>query len=99
MTKNKLDWKPDLSMPVGKGATVQRFTASAADDRLEIDTEPWGEGDLKINDQLVAHVTDEKSSGDAFRDLEAVAEEVEKQKMGHSPGSPLIYGPYFNDSV
>jgi hypothetical protein len=80
MTKKKLDWKPDLSMPVGKGATVQRFTAAVDDERLEIDTEPWGEGDLKINDQAVAHVVEEKSSGDAFRDLEAIAEEVEKRK-------------------
>ena len=80
MTKKKLDWKPDLSMPVGKGATVQRFTATVGDERLEIDTEPWGEGDLKINDQPVAHVVEDKSGGDAFRDLEAIAEEVEKQK-------------------
>ncbi len=80
MREKKLDWKPDLSMPVGKGATVQRFTARIGDERLEIDTEPWGEGDLKINDQLRAHVVDEKSSGEAFRDLKAVAEEIEKRK-------------------
>jgi hypothetical protein len=77
--KKKLDWKPDLCMPVGKGATVQSFIANFGDERLEIDTEPWGEGDLKTNDQPVAHVVDEKSSGDAFRDLEAIAEGVEKQ--------------------
>jgi hypothetical protein len=80
MTKRKLNWSADLSMPVGKGATVQRFTAAAGDERLEIDTEPWGEGDLKINDQPVAHVADEKSSSDAFRDLAAIAEKVEDQK-------------------
>jgi len=80
MTKKKeLDWKPDLSMSVGEGATIQRFTAADGDGRLEIDTEPWGEGDLKINDQPVAHA-DEKSSADAFRNLEAIAEEVEKRK-------------------
>ena len=80
MREKKLDWKPDLSMPVGKGATVQRFTARIGDERLEINTEPWGEGDLKINDQLRAHVVDEKSSAEAFRDLKAVAEEIEKRK-------------------
>jgi hypothetical protein len=80
MGKKELDWKPDLSMPVGKGATVQRFTATAGGERLEIDTEPWGEGDLKINNQSVAHVVEEKSSGNAFRDLEAIAEEVERQE-------------------
>ena len=42
MREKKLDWKPDLSMPVGKGATVQRFIARIGDERLEIDTEPWG---------------------------------------------------------
>jgi hypothetical protein len=80
MTKKKLEWRPDLSLPVGKGATVQRFTAAVGDEQLEIDTEAWGEGDLKINDQPVAHVTDEKSSSDAFRDLAAIAEEVENRK-------------------
>lgn len=50
---------------------MQRFIANFGD--------AWREGDLKINDQPVAHVVDEKSSGDAFRDLEAIAEEVEKQ--------------------
>lgn len=40
--KKKLTWTPDLSYPAGKGATEQRFTASANGDELEIDTHPWG---------------------------------------------------------
>lgn len=80
MTTNKLDWTPDLSLPAGKGATVQRFTATDGDDRLEIDTMPWGEGDLTINDKPIAHVADELSGGDAFRDLEAIAEKIEDGK-------------------
>lgn len=80
MTKHKLDWSPDLSLPTGKGATVQRFTATDGKDQLEIDTTPWGEGDLKINDQPVAHVSEDQSGSEAFRDLEAIAEEIEESK-------------------
>lgn len=80
MTTKKLDWTPDLSLPAGKGATVQRFTATDGDDQLEIDTMPWGEGDLTINDKPIAHVADELSGGDAFRDLEAIAEKIEDGK-------------------
>ena len=78
MSEKKLDWKTDETLATGKGATVQKFTASANGDQLEIDTEPWGEGDLKVNGELVAHVSDDVDVGDAFRDLEAVAEEIEK---------------------
>lgn len=61
---------------------MQRFIANFGD--------AWREGDLKINDQPVAHVVDEKSSGDAFRDLEATAEEVEKQTARRSPRSFVV---------
>lgn len=77
--KHKIDWNADVSLPAGKGVTVQRFTATDGDDRLEIDTTPWGDGDLKIKDKPVAHVADDQN-GDAFRDLEAIAEETEAQK-------------------
>lgn len=80
MTTKKMDWTPDLSLPTGKGATIERFTATDGQDQLEIDTTPWGEGDLKINDKAVAHVADDQSGGEAFRDLEAIAEEIEEQK-------------------
>jgi len=43
------DWKVDTKLPVGKGATLQRFTASDGTNSLEIDTSPWGEGDLIVD--------------------------------------------------
>ena len=79
MTDKKLDWAPDLSLPAGKGATVQRFTTSAGTDGLEIDTTPWGEGDLKVNGRTIAHVSDASSAGDAFQALEPVAEKLAGQ--------------------
>jgi hypothetical protein len=82
MTTKKMDWTPDLSLPTGKGATMERFTATDGKDQLEIDTTPWGEGDLKINNKAVVHVADDPNGGEAFRDLEAIAEEIEAQKAG-----------------
>jgi hypothetical protein len=85
MTEKKLDWTPDLSLPVGKGATYQRFTAEQGKDALEITTTPWGEGDLKVNGEEIAHaVEDDFSDGDAFRDLEDQAEVYEANKAGGS---------------
>lgn len=78
--KHKIDWNADVSLPAGKGATVQRFTATDGEDQIEICTTPWGEGDLKINNKQVAHVADDQSGGDAFRELETIAEEIEEQK-------------------
>ncbi len=95
MTKKKLDWKPDLTLPVGKGSTKQRFTSSDGEDDLEIDTTPWGEGDLKVNQSIVAHVSDDSDAGDAFRDLEAIAEDYEEKKSADRqndavpPGTPI----------
>lgn len=85
MTKKKLTWKPDLSYPAGKGATEQRFTASANGDELEIDTHPWGDADLKIDGQQAAHVEGKASAGDAFRAVEDIAEEIEDKKSDHDP--------------
>lgn len=79
MTDKKLNWKPDLTFPAGKGATEQRFTASANGDALEIDTHPWGDADLKINGKDAAHVQGKLSAGDAFREIEEIAEEIEDQ--------------------
>jgi hypothetical protein len=70
-----LDWKVDTNLPAGKGATVQRFTASDRAHSLEIDTRPWGEGDLIIDGIKRAHVQNEKNEQDAFKDLEAIAEQ------------------------
>lgn len=80
MSKNKLNWKPDLSYPAGKGATEQRFTSSNEGDELEIDTHPWGDADLKINGRDAAHVEGKRSAGDAFREIEEIAEQIEDQK-------------------
>ena len=85
MSDKKLEWKPDLSLPVGKGATYQRFTAKQGRDALEITTTPWGEGDLKVNGEVVAHaVENDFSDGDAFRDLEDQAEAYEPNKASGS---------------
>lgn len=78
MTKKMLSWKPDLTYPAGKGATEQHFTSTANGDTLEIDTHPWGDADLKINGQTAAHIEGKASDGDAFREIEAVAEEIEE---------------------
>lgn len=73
----KLDWEPDTSLPAGKGATVQRFTAIDGVNTLEIDTTPWGEGNLKVNGEKRAHVENEKTEQRTFRDLETLAENVD----------------------
>jgi hypothetical protein len=78
MVKN-LHWTPDTTMPVGKGATVQRFTATDGINTLEIDTAPWGEGDLNINNRKRAHVENEKTEHRAFQDLERLAENLERE--------------------
>jgi len=80
MSKKRLNWKPDLNYPAGKGATEQRFTAAVDGDDLEIDTHPWGEADLKINGKTEAHVEGKLSGGAAFREVEEVAEEIESRK-------------------
>lgn len=92
MTKKKLDWQPDLTFPVGKGATMQRFTSREGQDELEIETTPWGEGDLKVNESPVAHVSDDADAGEAFRDLETIAELYEEERAepaAKGTGKPL----------
>ena len=77
MTNKDLDWKPDTNMPAGKGATKQRFQANDGKENLEIETTPWGDGDLTADGTEVAHVDGATSGPDAFRKLEEVAEEYE----------------------
>ena len=48
MTVNRPDWKSNDNLSVGKGATVQEFTATVGDAKLLIDVAPWGEGHLRI---------------------------------------------------
>ena len=70
MTNKPIDWTPDLSWPTSK-STVQH---------LEIDTAPWGEADLTVNGQSIAHIPAAPSAGEAFRTLEAIAEDFEAGK-------------------
>ncbi len=84
MSKKPIHWKPDLSYPTGKGATEQRFTAEVDGDALEIDTHPWGEADLKINGKSAGHIEGTASDGDAFREVESIAEDFENLKAKDS---------------
>jgi hypothetical protein len=79
MTDKPIDWTPDLALPTSK-STVQHFTANAGGDRLEIDAAPWGEADLTVNGQSIAHIETAPSAGDAFRALETIAEDFEASK-------------------
>ncbi len=79
MTNKPIDWTPDLSLPTSK-STVQHFIAKAGGDRLEIDTTPWGEADLTVNGQSIAHIETARSAEEAFRKLETIAEDFEAGK-------------------
>jgi enoyl-[acyl-carrier protein] reductase I len=74
MTSRMPDWKPDESLAVGKGATVQQFVASVGDDKYEIDVAPWGEGHLKVNGREIAHINDARDRRQAFSNLKKMAE-------------------------
>jgi len=74
----KLAWQADTSLPTGKGSTLHRFTARDEGQTFEIDTTPWGEGDLIVDGAKRAHA-DKASEQDAFRDLEAIAEDLDGQ--------------------
>ncbi len=91
MTMEKLDWKSNEDLPVGKGATVQAFVATLSVDRLEIDVAPWGEGHLKVNGREIARVDDAKDRRQAFRELKKMADRyLEAGRSNPRPkGSPL----------
>ena len=74
MSMNKVDWKTNGGMAVGKGATVQEFLAIVGADKLAIDVAPWGEGRLRVNGQEIAHLKDAKDRRQAFRELKKIAE-------------------------
>jgi enoyl-[acyl-carrier protein] reductase I len=74
MCATKADWKTNEQLAMGKGATVQEFTASAGGAKLEIDVAPWGEGHLKINGREIAHITDAKDRRQAFQKLRDIAD-------------------------
>ena len=74
MSPSKLDWKTNEALAVGKGATVQEFTATMGGERFEIDVAPWGEGHLKVNGRQIGHVNDAKDRRQAFRELKKLAD-------------------------
>jgi enoyl-[acyl-carrier protein] reductase I len=74
MCATKAEWKTNEKLAMGKGATVQEFTASAGGAKLEIDVAPWGEGHLKINGREVAHINDAKDRRQAFQKLKDIAD-------------------------
>jgi enoyl-[acyl-carrier protein] reductase I len=74
MCATKADWKTNEKLGMGKGATVQEFTASAGGAKFEIDVAPWGEGHLKINGREVAHINDAKDRRQAFQELKKIAD-------------------------
>ena len=75
--KINLKWQVDLTRPAGKGASAQHFKSSKNGDELEIETKPWGEGDLTVNGEEIAHVEGDESAYKAFRELEDAAEDYE----------------------
>lgn len=79
MTKKDLNWKPDTSLPAGKGATKQRFQTRDDKEKLTIETAPWGEGELYADGQEIAHIDnqEDKEAGQAFRHLDKIAHEYE----------------------
>jgi enoyl-[acyl-carrier protein] reductase I len=82
MRANKPEWKSSEGLAVGKGATVQEFSATVGNDKLEIDVAPWGEGHLKVNGREIAHINDAKDRRQAFRELKRIAERyVESQSL------------------
>lgn len=81
MTKKKdLEWQLDSDRPVGKGAGSTHFKSSKNGDELEIETKSWGEGDLRVNGELIAHVEGDETAYKAFRELEDAAEDYEHSR-------------------
>jgi enoyl-[acyl-carrier protein] reductase I len=73
MPANKVDWKTNEKLAVGKGATSQQFFATVGAEKLEIDVAPWGEGHLRVNGREIAHIDDAKDRRQAFRELNKMA--------------------------
>ena len=74
MAASKPDWKPIETWALGRGSTVQAFTATVENDTLEIDVTPWGEGYFKVNGREIAHIDDAKDRRQAFRELKRIAD-------------------------
>jgi len=85
MTSERPNWKPNMDLAVGKGATVQQFVATVGNARLEIDVAPWGEGDLRADGVNIAHIEGRKDRRQAFRDLKVIAEGYLREQAGRRP--------------
>src|SRR3974377_299275 len=88
MSANRPDWKTNESLAVGKGATVQEFTATVGDDKLLIEVAPWGEGHLRINGREIAHINDAKDRRQAFRNLKKIADRYLEEHPAMDKGKP-----------
>jgi len=90
MPSARANWEPNKSLAVGKGATHQQFVATVDDEELEIEVAPWGEGQLKVNGQKIAYVSDAKDRREAFRLLKDAAERYLRGETIHQVGNVSI---------
>ncbi len=93
MPLHSTSWEANRDLPVGKGATVQQFLASAGKDKLEINVAHWGEGQLKVNGVEIARTADAKDRRQAFASLKHAAERYlrgEPIAMPHNGTARLI---------
>jgi enoyl-[acyl-carrier protein] reductase I len=81
--KAEPNWKSNESLPVGKGATLQEFVATAGTEKLEIDVAPWGHGQLRVNGRKIAQISDAKDGRQAFSELKKIAKR-------YLAGQPII---------
>jgi enoyl-[acyl-carrier protein] reductase I len=86
MPTSRAQWKSSEGLAVGKGATVQAFSATVDADQLEIEVAPWGEGHLKVNGRQVAHINDAKDRRQAFRELKKIAERYLEERAREPEG-------------
>jgi enoyl-[acyl-carrier protein] reductase I len=74
MPLTKVNWVPNDEFAVGKGATIQQFSADVGGDRFEINVAPWGEGQLIVNGREIARTAEAKDRRQAFTTLKQAAE-------------------------
>ena len=74
MPLTKVNWVPNDEFAVGKGATIQQFSAAVGGDRFEINVAPWGEGQLAVNGREIARTAEAKDRRQAFSTLKQAAE-------------------------
>jgi enoyl-[acyl-carrier protein] reductase I len=88
-----LAWAPNKNFPVGKGATIQEFTAAVGESQYIIDVAPWGEGRFTVDGREIARVDSLEDSRQAFTKLSLLAEQYlkgEPIKVDPPKRSPLI---------